>query len=155
MTEQDSAISTIQQVHGTPSRSNKREGARFDAFKRFFLPRLKQQEEIAIAYEEATVRKLDAEGEKLIQEAAKLAAEKDIARQQELKAFCENVDAFFSADDPPHVVMLKFAKLIEVNPEIAGQLERVNSLIERLNTTRSLQISFKEDANAASPESTP
>lgn len=84
-----------------------------------------------------------------------MAAEKDIARQQELKAFCENVGAFFSADDPPHVLMLKFAKLIEVNPEIAGQLERVNHLIGHLSTTRSLQISFKEDVNAVPPESAP
>lgn len=151
MKERDSTNCAIRQIHGTPVKSTAKESSLFEAFKEFFLPRLKQQEEIAIAYEVASVKKLDAEGEKIIQEAAKLSAEKDIARQQELKAFCENVDNFFSADDPPHVMMLKFAKLIEVNPEIAVQLEKVNKLIGQLAATKSLQISFQEEPSDHDP----
>lgn len=134
----------IHDVKGVPKRSNKNESSRFRAFLAFFLPRLKKQEELAIAFEEATVRKLDAEGEKLLQEAAKLAAEKDIARQQELKLFQENVERTFSADDRPEVVLLKMAKLLQSNPEIAAQLNKVNSVLDRLASERNCHVTFRE-----------
>ena len=132
----------VHDVKGTPQRSTKKESTRFRAFLAFFVPRLKKQEELAIAFEEATVRKLDAEGEKLLQEAAKLAVEKDIARQQELRLFQENVERTFSADDRPEVVMLKMAKLLQSNPDIAAQLNKVNGVLERLASNRNCQVTF-------------
>lgn len=138
----------IHDVRGTPKRSSKKESSRFRAFLAFFVPRLKKQEELAIAFEEATVRKLDAEGEKLLQEAAKIAAERDIARQQELKLFQENVERTFSLDDRPEVVLLKMAKLLESSPEIAAQLSKVNGLLERLASERNCQVTFREPDDA-------
>lgn len=137
-------LSTLLTVHGTTQRAGSAaERTRFQAFKEFFIPRLARQEQFAVAYEEATVRKLDAEGEKLVQEAAKLSAERDVAKQEELRIFCETVDKSFAPDDSPHVVKLKLAKLLETNPQIANQLEKVNEIIDSLNRSKGCLISIE------------
>lgn len=137
---QPESLSTLQTVHGTTNKAGKRETSRFQAFKEFFIPRLARQESLAVAYEEATVRKIDAEGEKLVQEAAKLAAERDLAKQQELRAFCETVEKSFGGDDPPHVLALKLAKLLEINPEIANQLDKVQGILQGLDRNKGCRI---------------
>ena len=133
---QGSQISKIETAHGTPNVVNVREKSLFEAFKIFFVPRLRKQEELALAYEEAVVRKTEAEGEKLIEEAAKISAERDVAKQLELKQFCENVEDIFAPNDSPHAMVLKMAKLLETNPEVAAQLDRVNAVLDKLARER-------------------
>ena len=139
----DVGMTAVQTVHATPTKLTGKESTRFQRFKQFFLPRLRKQEELALAYEEAVVRKTEAESEKLVEEAAKLAAEADVAKQQELAAFCENVDTIFMTTGRPEAAMLKLAKLLETNPEIAAQLDKVNAIMGRLAQTKNCQITFK------------
>lgn len=139
-----SGTTTIQTVCGSPKVVSVREKTYFEAFKAFFVPRLRKQEEIAIAYEEAVVRKTEAEGEKFIEEAARTSAEKDVANQQALSQFCANVDNIFTPGDSPHATMLKMAKLLESNPEIAAQLDQVNSILDRLASTRGCLIAAQK-----------
>lgn len=115
----------------------------FKKFVQFFVPRLKKQEELGLAYEEAKVRKLQAEAEKITQEAAKLAVEKDIAKQQEMKDFCANLDEIFDPTAPERINILKLAKLMETNPELATQIEKVNQLMERLEKEKGCFIAFE------------
>jgi hypothetical protein len=123
----------IQTIHATPKRIDGNEPGLFESFKKFFIPRLRKQEEIALKFEEALVRKTEAEGEKLIEEAAKISAEKDIAKQSEIRAYIENVDAIFNDSSSKQAAMLKLAKLLEANPEIETQLQKVNDLINTLS----------------------
>lgn len=138
--QQQGELATVQTVHGTTTRTGPKERSRFQAFKEFFIPRLARQEALGIAYENAVVNKVDAEGEKLIQEAAKLAAEKDLIKQEQFRTFCETVDKSFSANDPQQNVMLKLAKLLETNPEIGNQLEKVNEIIHKLRQDKECRI---------------
>ena len=115
----------------------------FKKFVQFFVPRLKKQEELGLAYEEAKVRKLQAEAEKITQEAATLAVEKDIAKQQEMTDFCANLDEIFDPTAPERINILKLAKLMETNPELATQIEKVNQLMERLEKEKGCFIAFE------------
>jgi hypothetical protein len=144
------ALSTaVQTVHATPLRSGKLESTRFERFKAFFLPRLRKQEELGVAFEEATVRRIEAEGDRFVEEAAKIAAERDLLRQQELRAFCETIDSVFKSDDSQLVSSLKMAKLLETNPELAAQLEKVNAVLDRLNAQKSCRIEFRQHPDDA------
>lgn len=145
MKDVQSETTRIQTVHGAPKVVTEREKTFFEAFKAFFVPRLRKQEAIALAYEEAVVRKTEAEGEKLIEEASKLSAEKDVTKQQELRQFCENVENIFSPSDSPHATMLKMAKLLETNPGIAAQLDRVNAVLDRLASEKGCLITYKKN----------
>lgn len=136
---------SILSAKAQPKTSNKKERSIFFGFKKFFLPRLQKQEELGLAYQEAKVKKLDAEGEKLIQEAAKIAAEKDLIRQQKLKEFCANVDGLIEPNSPSSLNMIKLAALLESYPEIAMQLERVQELIDKLYSEKSCIVDFQED----------
>ena len=142
--KEDVDDAVISSIGGVPNRYDKKEPTRFAAFKKFFIPRLRKQEELALAFEEAAVRKLDAEGEKLSQEAAKIAAEREVTKQEELRRYQENVENTFRPSDSPEVTILKMAKLLQMNPEIADQLAKVNAVLERLARQRQCRVAFKE-----------
>lgn len=134
----------VQEVSAIPRKISAKESGRLAAFIGFFVPRLKKQEELALRAEEALIRKTEAEAEKTLAEAARTAAEKDRARQESLKKFCENVEGVFKPDDSREITMLKFAKLLETNPELAQQLDKVNDIIERMAEQKGFRIEPKK-----------
>jgi hypothetical protein len=140
----------LQTIAATPKVASTKETTRFQRFKAFFIPRLRQQERLAIAFEEATVRKTEAESEKLFEEAARLAAEADLIRQQQLKQFCENIDSHFTKNDSPQSSALKFAKLLETNPDLLAQLQKVQMIVEQLAVSRGCLISFGPEGESDS-----
>ncbi|MDP2448021.1 MAG: hypothetical protein Q8M93_07275 [Polaromonas sp.] len=140
--DQRSDLSTLQVVHGTTKRTSPQEVSRFEKFKQVVLPRLAQQEKFAVAFQEATVRKIEAEGEKLVEEAAKIAAEKDVAKQEALRIFCQTVDSTFGSEDP-NAYALKLAKLLETNPEMANQLSKVQGILATLQQQKGCHVIFE------------
>lgn len=101
--------------------------------KNALIPHLKHGRRLAEAYAEATVQKEYSEARKIAEEAAEIAARKDLIKQEEVKEFAGIVDSIFAADDLPQTAKaLKLAKLMENNPEVAVQLTNAKEIFDRL-----------------------
>jgi len=137
----------IVRVAGIPNKATKRERAWFTAFKNFWIPRLKKQENYATSYQNAKITEADGQSAQAIQAAAKIAAERDQLRQKEFDDFCKTIDQHFSGEESPELLVLKFAKLLQTNPEIVDQIEKVNSLIQSLSLNYSTNIKFTNIKN--------
>lgn len=129
------------------------EEKRWRQFRAWMFPHLKKSEKLAEAYAEAKVEKEKSQARKVMEEAAEIAAKSELARQKALKEFGAMVDDVFADDKIPETVRaLKLAKLIEKNPEVAAQLEKVKEIIEKLASTRGLSVEAVDDYNKELPE---
>lgn len=137
---------TIVRVDAIPEKIDKKEKGIFSAFKRLFLPKLKQQESMANEFLHAKVKKEHGDAEAKVEEAAKIAAEKSKIQQEELTEFCNTVDNHFMEADDDTKIKLKMAKLLETNPEIGNQLDKVNSILESLQSKRGVRVSIQDSA---------
>ncbi len=57
-----------------------------------------------------------------------------------MKVACDIIQEQFGADEPELAKNLKLAKLLEANPEILAQMEKVLEIRQRLETERKLRI---------------
>ena len=58
-----------------------------------------------------------------------------------MKNFNLEVDAIFMEDGLPEAAkMLKLAKLLEANPDIAEQIDKVSGILEKLCLTRGTRV---------------
>jgi len=71
----------------------------------------------------------------------------DLIRQQAAAKFIENVRQLSGLD--PIQETLAFAKILEENPEIAAQLDRIQDMLERLNLTRGVLVEQHRSAPSA------
>ncbi len=105
---------------------------------------LKHGRHLAEAYAEATVQKEYSEAHKIAEEAAEIAARKDLIKQEEVKEFASIVDNIFAADGLPQTAKaLKLAKLMQNNPQVAVQLANAKEIFERLCPERLTDASDK------------
>lgn len=142
---------SLVKVEGRPNLPEKpRERTRWERFKFWLSPHLKKNEELAEAYAKAKVEKEKSEARKRTEEAAEIAARKDLTRQKEVKEFCNIVDVIFADDGlPPGAKALKLAKLMEENPQVAAQLDKIKDLIEKLALSKGLNIEVVDESHKA------
>ena len=139
---------TIVKVEGRPNfPKHPKEQTRWESFKLFLFRRLRKSKELAEAYTEAKVAKEQNEARKIAEEAGEIAARKDRTRQQEASEFNAIIDDIFSDDSlPAGAKMLKLAKLMEKNPQLASQLRKVKEIIEELGLKTGLSIEVEADS---------
>lgn len=139
---------TIVKVEGTPNLPDRpKEPTRWQSFKCWLFPHLKRSEELGEAYAEAKVERERSEARKTAEEAAEIAARKDVLRQEEVKQFNDIINDIFADDGlPPGAKAFKLAKLIEKNPQIGAQLEKVKGIIGELSLKRGLNIDVEGDS---------
>jgi len=118
---------------------------KWQRFVYIILPWLKHGRDLARIYTEAKVDREEAQAKKIVEEATKIKVEKDILKQQEVKEFVALVDDIFAKDDLPlPAKMLKIAKLLEANPQIMMQLEKINDFLEKIGLEKEFQIDFTQ-----------
>jgi hypothetical protein len=156
MTDDDEKIleATIIKVEGTPNLPEQpEERTRWECFKSWLFPHMRKSKELAQAYTEAKVAKEENEARKKAEEAAEIAARKDLIRQQEASEFNALIDDIFAEDGmPAGAKALKLAKLMEKNPQIVAQLDEVKGIIEELALKKGLNIELEEDSIISLPE---
>ncbi len=115
------------------------EVSRWSHFKRRLLARLKWGGGLSEAYADARVAKERNEAQKLAEEAAKIAAQTDAERQEAYRRFAENVDELFTGS-PDDAEALKLMKLLEANPGLKEQAEKVQALLGWLRDHRETRV---------------
>lgn len=150
---EDISKATLVKVEGRPNITNRpKEQTRWQRFKAFLFPHLRRSKELADAYTEAKVEKERSEARKVAEEAAEIAAKKDLIRQKSAKEFGAVIDDIFADDSlPPGAKALKLAKLMEENPQVAAQLENVKGIIETLALKKGLNIQAVDESNKLLP----
>jgi hypothetical protein len=97
--------------------------------------------ELGKAYVEAEVQLKQNEATRLAAEAAEIAARADVNRNESGVLFNQQVDNIFADDNLPEAVkVLKLAKLLETNPDLLAQLEKVREIMESLRLTRGTSV---------------
>lgn len=130
--EQPSEYLKIQSRKDTNVLERSRKRTRWQRLKATLFPYLRRSKELAYAYTEAKVEKERSEARKIAEEAAEIAAKKDLIRQKSAKEFCAVIDDIFADDSlPPVAKALKLAKLMEENPRVVAKLERVEKIINK------------------------
>ncbi len=138
----------------SPHQPNER--TRLKRFKDWLHPHLKKSEKLTEAYAEAKVTKETNEANRIAQEAAKIAAQtdlenakKDIVKQKEVEQFSANIDDIYKDDGLPlQAKQMKMAKLLENNPGIIQQLNRVTEVMEKLESQKKSKFAFVEESES-------
>lgn len=132
--KQSSEYLKIQSRKDTNVLERSRKRTRWQRFKATLFPHLRRSKELAYAYTEAKVEKERSEARKIAEEAAEIAATKDLIRQKSAKEFGAVIDDIFADDSlPAGAKALKLAKLMEKNPRVVAQLERADKVIEKFS----------------------
>jgi hypothetical protein len=123
----------------------------FQRFWNWLFPRLERGADLAEAYGAAEVAGRAAEVRRTAENAAEIAAKRDlslakagVSRQQEVQEFIKNIEAIEGLQSPAGQT-LAFAKLIENNPDVIAQVEVVETLVEKLALSRGLMLSRTDD----------
>jgi hypothetical protein len=145
---------TIVKAEGRPNNPEKpKEQTRWQRFKTWIFPYWKESKELAKTYSQAEVAKKENEARKLMEEAAEIAARKDLTQQKEVKQFNDIIDDIFADDGLlPGAKALKLAKLMEKNPQVAAQLEKVKDIIEKLALKKGLNMEVVDESQKFLPE---
>ena len=131
-----------------PTEVNKKESGILSSFKKLIVPLLKKSDGLIKDYSEAKVKIEEASADIKVEEAIRIGTERNLTRQEELKLFCEIINEHFSDADTEAKIQLKMAKLLETNPEIEKQLNKVNSIITKLkNKGAKILIADANDIN--------
>ena len=121
---------------------------RWQRFITALFPPLKNSKRLAEAYAEAKVEREKGEAYRIAEQTAKISARKDLLKQQEVKEFNSIIDEIFKSDGlPPAAKMLKLAKLVENNPQIMIQINKVKELFEKLHLEKSMDIEFMNESH--------
>jgi len=94
-----------------------------------------------VAKETSTARKIASEAAESAARREESEAETDLIRQQAAEKFIENVRQLSNLD--PIQQALALAKIIEENPDIATQLDRIQNMLERLEQTRGALVELR------------
>jgi hypothetical protein len=134
------------------------EAGLFGRFWQWLFPRIERGATLAEAFGDAEVAQRDASARRTAEEAAEIAAKKEIAaaqagiqRQVEVTQFIANVECIEKLNSSAGRA-LAFAKLIEQNPGIMGQVEVIEQLVTQLNLQRGLMITQITDNTELSTE---
>ena len=96
------------------------------------FPYLIRSKELSCEYTEAKVEKERSEARKVAEEAAEIAAKRDLIRQKSAKEFGIVIDDIFADDGLPlSAKALKLSKLMEENHGVLAQLEKAEKIIEK------------------------
>jgi hypothetical protein len=107
---------------------------------------------------ESHSNKNNAQAAEFAAKAAESAARADQTRQQTVTVVNDEIERIFTNPDTPDLAKhLQFAKLIEANPAIADQLDRVSEIYQRLRLIHgtTIEIQAGTSSEAASVEVTP
>jgi hypothetical protein len=158
MTFKNNGINSIVTVKGMPNSLDKStERSLWERFKCWSSPRLKRIEELADAYADVKVQRETNRARKTMEEAGEIAARRDIEiqkkrilDQQEIHEFSKAVNEIFTNDGiPAEGKALKFAKLIEKNPQIVEQWDKVKYVMEQLSLTRGCKVELVDDTKTS------
>jgi hypothetical protein len=120
--------------------------SRWHKLKALLFPCLKNNKRLAEKYAEAKVEWEKSEAHRIAEQAAEISARKDLLKQEEVKEFSKIIDEIFKADGlPPAAKMLKLTKLMENNPQIMTQINKVEELFEKLHLEKFMDIEFKNE----------
>jgi len=144
---------TIVKVEGRPkSLQRLAEQTLWGRFKAFVFPWLRRSKDLGEAYAEAKIAREENEARKIAEQAAEIAARKDVTRQKEVQTFNAIIDDIFAYDTlPPGAKALKLAKLMEKNPQVAKQLEKVKDIIENLALKKGLNLEVVDESGKSLP----
>ena len=107
---------------------------RWQRVKASLLPYLRKSKKLAMAYTESQVEKAQNEARMISEQADEIESRKCLTQQEEVKEFCCTVDSIFADDGlPPVVKALKLAKLMEKNPRLLSQLEKVRDVLDKMS----------------------
>lgn len=107
--------------------------------------------ELSRAYAEAEVASKQNEAAKKAAEAAEIAALAEVNKNESCRIFNAQVDAIFRDDSLPEAAkLLKLAKLLDTNPQLAEQIDRVADLMNRLNVARGTNVEISPRFNFSS-----
>lgn len=149
----------IVRVRATPQVDEQRglakdTASRWDGFKSWLGPVLKVGESLAKRFARARVSKENNQAKRIAAEACEIAARTEllqaqvrIAKQDELSKNIDNLDAMSKL--PPAQQVFAMAKMIEQDPAILEQVEKVQSLLGELSLVKGLSISPLPDGVAA------
>ena len=122
---------------------------RWQRFAAIVLPWLKQSRDLAALCKKAAkirVEREEAEAKKIVEEATKIETERTLLKQQEAKEFNDLVADIFAINNVHwSAKQLMLAKLLEANPELMTQLEKINQLLDMLESTRGVHIVFTQN----------
>ena len=147
----------IGDVAGVPrNRDAKDEDKKWKRFKSFFRRKAKKGVKLGEAYAAAEVSKKQSDARKNLEEAAKLAAEKDkikteenLQKQKVVQEFNKAVDDIYADDGlPESAKKLKLAKLMENNPEIIKQIDKINTIVDKLSYTKGMVFEVQQEQKA-------
>jgi hypothetical protein len=120
---------------------------RWQQLKAFLFPHLSRYKELADAYTKAKVEKERSEARKIAEQAAEIAARKDLIRQKSAKKFGTVIDDIFADDSlPPGAKALKLAKLMDENPRVVAQLEKAEEVIEKFSLNNNYQKKIMDES---------
>lgn len=154
--EKDQAIARVQ---GNPKRDDegklsRRELLTFDAVRELLSRKLREGGELAeefirakVAQESNAAKKTAAEAAELTSRREENEANADMVRQQAASQFIENIRQISKLG--PIEQTLALAKVMEENPDIARQLDRIQTLVDTLRLTRGLRLEQNTDATVA------
>lgn len=139
--------SSVTKVECSPKLlENSKEVRTWETFIQLISHWLKPNKELGQAYITAKVTKEINEAQKIAEEAAEISANKDMIRQQEANEFFKLVEDIFKDDNLPLIAKrLKLAKLFENNPGIEEQLNKIESIIDKLRLTKGVIIDTVEE----------
>lgn len=130
----------------------------YKKFWSYLLPKLKNAPELGEEYLKGTVTEKTATATRTLEEAGLRAAERESAeantrliRQKEVGEFISNLERA-EALQSDGAKMLAFHKIIEANPELLEQQEKIEKMIEKLRLQHGLSICPSDEQGSASDD---
>jgi hypothetical protein len=157
-------IPAIAKIEATPfpGQSNldsRNEANLFQQFWRWLFPKIEKGADLTEAFGEAAVAERGANAKRVCEEAAEIAARREVVtaqagteRQVEVAQFIANVEAIERLQSPAGR-LLAFAKLVEKNPGIMQQVEVVETLVSNLGLQRGVMLTRVESPLKVQSES--
>jgi hypothetical protein len=111
--------------------------------------------ELGKAYLDAEIANRTNTASRTAAEAAETAARADFQRQDAVRVFNDQIDSIFKDNNLPHgAKILKLAKLMEANPDLAQQVEKITDIVDKLALRRGARIEIASEVTEPAPERT-
>jgi hypothetical protein len=142
----------IVRYEGRPNEASRpAEKTRWQRFLEFIHIKSRKTGELGEAYADAEVAKKKNEAAKVAADAADIAAHADLTRIKVVKAVNDEIERIFSEVNlPPAARMMQLNVLAKEHPEIMEQLDKLESIEDRLRLNRGVRIQIAQDEPAAS-----
>ncbi|MEM9276787.1 MAG: hypothetical protein AAGA80_28190 [Cyanobacteria bacterium P01_F01_bin.143] len=113
--------------------------------------------EITEAYYSSEAVKKENEANKFAAEAENIAADTDLKKQEKVKVVNEEIQRIFSQDNVPDTAKkLQLANLLANNPQIGEQLEKIESIVQKMKVVNfsefELELENNEDKRLDKPD---